>query len=1299
MRRNAFTIAAACLLALGAIGALHVQAMDGNGSPWKHMDTITGPGGSPLGAGPGTGGGHPTALLYPDGTNGCVVPACGPGGGSPYSVYYPPLSDAACLALGPPSPAPQCGTPCMVSPQCIAFPSLSSSFGSFGTPPPSGNDGSPASYYKQPNECAPAGVASLPVPVATNLDGTPLKPTWSPIESLTNDHAASNQYVKMNSIARTPFPDPPAGPTASQKPPLTTPSTNYDTYAANPYNSPYVFGNGRFHLDNQALLVTIDQPGTTGLLFTANGDPHSVEGVPDDQFVMLGDDGYILGQFDTAVQDLPGYDFQVNTVQSGTSFGTFCIYGADSLHPQGPFTLVHSAFVDAASCDTTLDTTVYCPDAPGTMTTTPCPLGTTCFHFDLSYFYTPHRAMCGLPCTGGMAPGELSYFLVVNSWQHTPYLKTDFEIQPLDNSESCIDLTGSNYDWSLGANDVAYPACPNPAFAGNPLRNFVYDFKDRTVRFGYPVWRIWSDNDNGGSDTAPFNIADTHADPVSEWYWDFSSDPYATGPLPQYPDPYGPVQPAAPQDRWPIHGDYTGGSFQHLTDSTNHDRSHRYFSPGVFPACHSTSTMDQTQIDPPDPPGTTSTMWLVTWRQSDPPNSDVYPYAFQTINAPPPLPNQGIMNPANPTHAFPEVRLNGEVRGAKDMFCRPVTVWNQRPIAGFVYSPVGNDPFLFHFMDTTADPDWYVPTGGHPNAFTNVYGAPVCATCPSDGIQKREWIFDEADGHTFDPVGATLSGHGTTLTSTAGDVQWTFVSREAKDGMSWDPKWPATPPLLDLAQDGLNNPSASDPCETTADAALCFTFAQCNNANSAVKNVLCSTAAAFTANDIGATVTGFGIPAGTTITGLVYYPPPPSAGGVPVGVTLSQNIGPSYVSDPLTKYFMDFVISWPWQPIFEPSYDYPTTGDYTVKMSVCDHDYMVSIPVDTQAPPVPLQYGTTPAGLPDETALYGDPRDVTWDTPTTGTSAHACDTITVPLNIPNHPPHVTVPPHFVVHLNGVVSFTAVGSDADRGQTLQLRLCPGQQLSAGITFDPIEVNGMAVDQVFTWEAAGLPIGRYGPICFEIADGRYVNGVFQTFSLTHALTTIYVADENTDTDLDGIVDLADNCPGTANHDQLDSDRDGVGDACEVPDGGFDATPPKPVHVEGIVDVDQDGVADSADNCVGMATRDQSDVDGDTRGDLCDADADGDGVPNAIDNCPLKPNPRQEDANRDGGGDICAGAGSPVKGGVGGLPVSGDSGPLATDSTWGIVVGSAIGILAMAAVLVPLLYFALRRRDGDK
>jgi hypothetical protein len=105
-------------------------------------------------------------------------------------------------------------------------------------------------------------------------------------------------------------------------------------------------------------------------------------------------------------------------------------------------------------------------------------------------------------------------------------------------------------------------------------------------------------------------------------------------------------------------------------------------------------------------------------------------------------------------------------------------------------------------------------------------------------------------------------------------------------------------------------------------------------------------------------------------------------------------------------------------------------------------------------------------------------------------------------------------------------------------------------------------------------------------------------------------------NADTDVDGVRDLGDNCPQTANVSQADADLDFVGDVC--------------------------------DNCLGLLNPEQADGDGDAIGDLCDncpavanasqADQDGDGAGDACDNCPSIANPGQQDGDRDGAGDLC-------------------------------------------------------------
>lgn len=106
---------------------------------------------------------------------------------------------------------------------------------------------------------------------------------------------------------------------------------------------------------------------------------------------------------------------------------------------------------------------------------------------------------------------------------------------------------------------------------------------------------------------------------------------------------------------------------------------------------------------------------------------------------------------------------------------------------------------------------------------------------------------------------------------------------------------------------------------------------------------------------------------------------------------------------------------------------------------------------------------------------------------------------------------------------------------------------------------------------------------------------------------------------DRDVDLVEDTADNCVGVANLDQVDTDADLVGDACDDDD-------------------DADGVADATDNCRLAGNLDQLNTDGDGFGNACDPDDDNDTVLDAADNCALVPNPDQDDADDDDVGDVC-------------------------------------------------------------
>lgn len=78
--------------------------------------------------------------------------------------------------------------------------------------------------------------------------------------------------------------------------------------------------------------------------------------------------------------------------------------------------------------------------------------------------------------------------------------------------------------------------------------------------------------------------------------------------------------------------------------------------------------------------------------------------------------------------------------------------------------------------------------------------------------------------------------------------------------------------------------------------------------------------------------------------------------------------------------------------------------------------------------------------------------------------------------------------------------------------------------------------------------------------------------------------------------------------------------------------DPTPPQDA------DTDGDGILNSADNCPYSFNPEQEDLDVDGKGDACDDDIDGDDVLNMVDNCVTMANPDQTDANADGIGDAC-------------------------------------------------------------
>jgi len=114
---------------------------------------------------------------------------------------------------------------------------------------------------------------------------------------------------------------------------------------------------------------------------------------------------------------------------------------------------------------------------------------------------------------------------------------------------------------------------------------------------------------------------------------------------------------------------------------------------------------------------------------------------------------------------------------------------------------------------------------------------------------------------------------------------------------------------------------------------------------------------------------------------------------------------------------------------------------------------------------------------------------------------------------------------------------------------------------------------------------------------------------------------------DSDEDGVADQYDNCPEISNPDQSDIDGDGMGDVCDddMDNDGCNNLIDKHPEVFSIDNGEGDGLANDCDNCPGVSNIAQEDSDFDGLGDKCD-------------NCKFIINPVQEDFNNDGEGDFC-------------------------------------------------------------
>ena len=213
---------------------------------------------------------------------------------------------------------------------------------------------------------------------------------------------------------------------------------------------------------------------------------------------------------------------------------------------------------------------------------------------------------------------------------------------------------------------------------------------------------------------------------------------------------------------------------------------------------------------------------------------------------------------------------------------------------------------------------------------------------------------------------------------------------------------------------------------------------------------------------------------------------------------------------------------------------------------------------------------------------------------------------TVNLNSPNSTPtDILLSPNSVyenVSLGTIVGFFST-IDSDSGNSHSYSFVSGSGSDDNVSFTISGAN-LLTNTSIDYEAKTTYSIR---VQTNDQSSCYINSC--TFTKTF---TIQILDIIEDIDGDGVNDDIDNCLNTANTDQLDTDLDGLGNACDDDDdndGYNDENDAFPLDSSQWLDTDLDGIADPLDNCPSTPNSDQLDTDSDETGDVCDDDDDND------------------------------------------------------------------------------------------
>ncbi len=247
--------------------------------------------------------------------------------------------------------------------------------------------------------------------------------------------------------------------------------------------------------------------------------------------------------------------------------------------------------------------------------------------------------------------------------------------------------------------------------------------------------------------------------------------------------------------------------------------------------------------------------------------------------------------------------------------------------------------------------------------------------------------------------------------------------------------------------------------------------------------------------------------------------------------------------------------------------------------------------------------------------------DTPWETTLTKTTPLSQGTHTVTLQVRDRSFYLDTVQHDVVMPNAPPTAPTTPTPAH-----QLILVPLNQLFSWSSTDAdgdaltYDLSLGAADGPLLPIALGLTEPNWTPPSGQLAYGQHYQWQILARD-ADGVTTFgpvweFFTEPDPDSDGDGLSNGQDNCPTVSNPDQSNLDGDGTGDVCDLDDDG-------------------DGQADAQDNCPLIPNADQLNTDADALGNACDSDDDNDGVEDANDAFPQDAN-ESKDTDGDGIGE---------------------------------------------------------------